>query len=100
MRTIATLAALLAITATAFGQDPNRNRMNEPYPEMRQQENLSRAPVAAPPANANRMNVEYSEAPATQLAGGPNPSENRLNVEWAKAESDAQAEKSGKLKKR
>ena len=100
MKIIATLATLLAISAAAFGQDPNRNRMNEPYPEVRQQENLGRAPASAPPATSNRMNVVYSEAPASQLAGGPNPSENRLNAEWAQPETKAQAEKPDKFKKR
>jgi hypothetical protein len=100
MRFIATLAALLAITATAFGQDPNRNRMNEPTPEVRAQENLGRAPGGAPPAHANRMNVEYSEAPASELAGGPNPVVNRMNEESAPPESNAQAEKPGKMKRR
>ena len=93
MRFIAMLAALLAITATAFGQDPNRNRMNEPYPEVRAQENLGHVPAGAPPAHANRMNVEYSQAPASELAGGPNPAVNRMNDESVPAESRAQAEK-------
>ncbi len=96
MRTLATLALLLGITAQSFAQDPNRNRMNEPYPEVKPQENLGRAPAAAPPATANRMNVQSPEAPASELAGGPNPSENRLNMEWARPESQGQAEKPGK----
>jgi hypothetical protein len=97
MKFIATLAALLAITSAAFAQDPNRNRMNEPYPEMKQQADLGKAPAGIPPANANRMNVQAPEAPASELAGGPNSSENRMNAEWMKPESDAQA---GKLKRR
>jgi len=100
MRPIATLAALLAITSAAFGQDPNRNRMNEPYPELKQQENLGRGPAGAPPANANRMNAEYSEGPVAELVATPNPMANRMNDEWAKPESDAQAEKSAKSKRR
>jgi len=100
MRIIATLAMLLAISAAAFGQDPNRNRMNEPYPEVQQQENLGRAPAGAPPATANRMNVEYSEAPVSALAAGPNPNGNRLNEEWAQPDSSGQADKAGKPRKR
>ena len=100
MRILATVAMLLAITAGAFGQNPNRNRMNEQVPEMPKQENLGRAPSDVPPANANRMNVEFAAAPASELAGGPNPMENRMNDEWAQPESKAQAEKPGKLKRR
>ena len=95
MRTVATLAMLLAITAAAFGQDPNRNRMNEPYPEVRQQGDFGRAPVGGPPANSNRMNAESSEAPVSELAGAPNPFANRLNDEPAKPDSQLQAEKPG-----
>jgi hypothetical protein len=100
MRTIGTAGMLLAIASAAFGQDPNRNRMNEQYPELRQQLTPAGAFVAAPPAHANRMNVQYPEAPAFLLAGGPSPFENRLNEEWAAPESSAQAEKPGKPKKR
>ncbi|HVE42474.1 MAG TPA: hypothetical protein VNM14_21510 [Planctomycetota bacterium] len=96
MRTLATLALLLGVTATSFAQDPNRNRMNEPYPEVRPQESLGHAPAAAPPATANRMNVQYPDVPASELAGGPDPSENRLNMEWAQPESKGQAEKPSK----
>ena len=95
MKSIATLAALLAISAAAFAQDPNRNRMNEPYPEVQAKES-----AGAPPANANRMNVQTPAAPVSELAGAPNPSGNRLNDEWAQQESSAQADKSGKLKRR
>src|SRR6185436_15492528 len=100
MKSIATLAALLAITAAAFAQDPNRNRMNEPYPEARQQGDLGRAPTGAPPANANRMNVEYPEGPTTELAGAPNPFANRMNDEPAQPDTSLQAEKPGKPRRR
>jgi len=100
MRSLTMVALLLAITAAAFGQDPNRNRMNEQYLDVKVQENLGRAPAGGPPAHANRMNVEYPETPAGELAGGPNPLGNRLNDEWAQPESGAQAEKPGKQKRR
>ena len=100
MKSIATLALLLAISATAFAQDPNRNRMNEPYPEVQAKGNVGGASAAAPPANANRMNVPAPEAPVSELAGAPNPSGNRMNDEWAQPESSAQAEKPGKHQRR
>ena len=100
MRTIATLAALLAIMSAAFAQDPNRNRMNEPYPEARPQGDLGRETTAAPPPNANRMNVEYPEGPTSELAGAPNPFANRMNDEPAQPDSSLQAEKPGKPKRR
>jgi hypothetical protein len=101
MKFIAMPVALLAIGAAAAAQDPNRNRMNEPYPEVRLEETLGHAPAGAPPPNANRMNGEYSEAPVSELAVAPNPMGNRLNDDWAKPESSsAQAERSGKQKRR
>jgi hypothetical protein len=95
MKIIATLSALLAISSAGFAQDPNRNRMNEPYPEVQAKES-----AGAPPAKANRMNVEYSQAPVSELAGAPNPAGNRMNDEWATPEGSAQADKAGKLKRR
>jgi hypothetical protein len=100
MKSIATLAALLAVSAAAFAQDPNRNRMNEPYPDVQAKESVGRAPAGVPPANANRMNVEYSAAPVSELAGAPNPMGNRMNDEWAKPEGSVQAEKAGKPRRR
>ena len=99
MKTIATLAALLAISSAAFAQDPNRNRMNEPYPEARSQESVGKAP-AAPPANANRMNVQTPEGPVSELAVVPNPMGNRMNDEWAAPDGSAQADKASKSKRR
>jgi hypothetical protein len=90
---------VLAVTAAAFGQDPNRNRMNEPYPEVKQQD-LGKAPADAPPANANRMNVQSPAASVSELAGAPNPAANRMNEEWAQPDSSAQADKAGKSKRR
>lgn len=100
MKTVTALALLLAISAAAFGQDPNRNRMNEPYPEAKPQETLGKVPAGAPPATANRMNVEYSVAPVSELAAGPHPNANRMNEEWVQLDSNAQAEKPAKPKRR
>ncbi len=95
MRILAISAMLLGFAATGFAQDPNRNRMNESYSEARQPEPADHASAAMPPANSNRMNVEYSKS-TVELAGAPNSTGNRMNDAWAQAESSAQADKSGK----
>jgi hypothetical protein len=108
MRSIATLATLLVMTALAFGLDPYRNRMNDEYPVVEPQEALGWAPLVGPqetlrlapadvpPATENRMNYQYPQGPAPELAAVPNPSENRLNYAAPQAESSAQAEKPAK----
>lgn len=88
MRTIKTLVMLAAMAAAALAQDPNRNRMNDQFPEVRQQETVQRpsAQGILPSAFENRMNVRYQEGTAAELTGGPNPYGNRMNVVWPKAQ--------------
>src|SRR4029453_18450798 len=86
MRILAAAAMLIVLAATAFAQDPNRNRMNEPYPETGQRGNAGSPPRAArPPPSFNRMNVQYLESPSVELTGGPSPYGNRMNDQVPKS---------------
>jgi hypothetical protein len=97
MKTFMAAAMLAAMAGSALAQDPNRNRMNEPYPEAKQQEFI--APSAqshVPSPFANRMNVVYGEGSAKELTGGPNPFGNRMNLEWPKAQPKPQPKETEK----
>ena len=98
MRTFTMLAMLAAMAATAFAQDPNRNRMNDPYPEARQQEKIGRALEGLPSPYANRMNVQFQESTCAEMTGGPNPYGNRMNVEWPKSQPKAQPKETERLR--
>jgi hypothetical protein len=87
---------VVTMAAGAFGQDPNRNRMNEPYPEVQRQECNGCPSAVFPFANGNRMNVLYAETTSAELTGGPNPFGNRMNVEWPKAQPKAQPKQAEK----
>jgi hypothetical protein len=73
---------LFALAAHSFAQDPNANRMNNPYPEPGTREAIDHAPTrrATPSPFANRMNVEYGERTSVETAGAPDPYANRMNA--------------------
>ena len=97
MRTLMTAAMLAAMAGSALAQDPNRNRMNEPTPEAKQQELVApSAQSGLPSPFANRMNVVYGEGAAKELTGGPNPFGNRMNLEWPKAQPKPQPKETEK----
>jgi hypothetical protein len=95
MRYLAMVAMLAAMASPAFAQDPNRNRMNDPYPEAKQQEcaGCIASDFGLPSMYGNRMNVMYSESGSRELTGGPNPSGNRMNMEWPKVQPKPEPKK-------
>jgi hypothetical protein len=82
MRVFVSTALLLVLAAPSFGQDPNQNRMNHPYPEPETREAVDRAPARTPGLSpfANRMNVEYGERVSAEVIGGPDRYANRMNA--------------------
>jgi len=92
MRIFMTAAILAAMATTALGQDPNRNRMNDQFPEVGQQEKVARPAAQATELSPyeNRMNVRFQESTSVELTGGPNPYGNRMNFEWPKAQPKAE----------
>jgi len=82
MRILVSAGMLLALAAPSFALDPNRNRMNNPYPETVTHEAVDRAPTGMeePSPFANRMNVEYGEKASAEMPGGPDPFANRMNA--------------------
>lgn len=82
MRTLTIATLLLAMAATAFAQDPNGNRMNEPYGQAKVDAAGARpfALSGLPNPFVNRMNVRMQGTGTAEFTGGPNPFGNRMNV--------------------
>lgn len=69
---------LTAILAAPLTPDPNRNRLNDSFPDAR----ITAPEQSAPEPFGNRMNVRFEEGVARELTGGPNPYVNRMNEDW------------------
>lgn len=86
MRYITTVAMLAAMVTAALAQDPNRNRMNDQFPEV----GPPSAQANSPSMYGNRLNVRYRESAFAEVTGGPSQYGNRMNFQWPKAESKVQ----------
>jgi hypothetical protein len=92
MKYLIAMAMLVAMAVPALGQDPNGNRLNEPFPVAQQKGGVS-ADSGSPSMYANRMNVSYSESSSRELTGGPNPYRNRMNLEWPREQPKPEPKK-------